>query len=427
MGIGLTLLILALIALSWPYRRARSFTLRMDIAAPREQVWGTYVLDLEVPESALLHDHVKSATTFVEDPTIKEVVIDSSGGHGTETTTLHLKTLTQERPRLDEVRTCRWGSTPYPYGENEVVRFELEETGAGSAATLTWQGETLSLWQCFNLWKTNRRHLKQLKEVCETGKLDHGAVSQRSLWICLAFSALAILSFTYLLGWIGGLVLAVIVVIHEFGHWLALKLTGQPAPRVILIPFLGGIATANHRHKSLFHDAFCSLMGPGFSVLPCGAFLVAALVLGLPDYDPSHYDLPSNALPPEQFLSFFCLTAAWTFAFINLLQMVPVLPLDGGQVLRALVQSFSGQGARWILLALTGLAIAGLLYASQVLIAAVLGLGALQAWHMKHDSSTARAMNGSEMAYICLGYLATLGIYGAAIVLYMELTTQSLR
>ena len=56
--------------------------------------------------------------------------------------------------------------------------------------------------------------------------------------------------------------------LHEFGHWIAMRFTGQPAPRIMLVPFFGGVTLANHPHKTLFRDAFCALMGAGVSALP---------------------------------------------------------------------------------------------------------------------------------------------------------------
>ena len=114
LGIGITLFILALIALSWPYRRERSFTLRRHIAAPRERIWDAYIIDLDVPDSAKLHHNVKSIIPLEADPTTKEIVIDSSGGHGTETSTIHMEVLTNERPRLDETCTSLDDGTPIP-------------------------------------------------------------------------------------------------------------------------------------------------------------------------------------------------------------------------------------------------------------------------------------------------------------------------
>ena len=419
LGIGITLFFLALIALSWPYRHERHFTFRRHIAAPRERIWDAYKLDLDVPDSAKLHHHVKSVTPIETNPTIKEIVIDSSGGHGTVAATLHMEVLTNERPWLDETRTRLEDGTPFPFGENHLDRLELEDAEAGTLATLTWRGETSSLWQSFNIWWSHHRHLKDLTELCETGQLDTSTQSRRSSWIRLGLSLLAVGSFTYLLGWVGGLLLAGITVVHEYGHWLAMRITGQPAPRVMLIPFFGGAAVANHPHKSLFDDAFCTLMGPGFSVLPCSALLIATAFLGLPDMDQGLDGLAPPGVITQEMIGLGCLAVATLIGLLNGLQLVPVLPLDGGHILRSLIQSFSGHWARWTMLLVTGLAIAALIYTRDYLIAALLGLGALQAWYMKTERTGSRPMNPVEFTAICLGYLATLGLYGITLVYWL--------
>ena len=415
LGYALTIFILTLIALLWPYRRERGFTLRREIAAPRERIWSAYIDDPDDPNSALLNNNVRSVTSLEDDPSIREIVFDSSGGHDTEFKTLHLQVLTEDQPQLSEFRTSMLDGAPFPYGENELIRLELVEADAGSAVTLTWRGQTANLWQYLSLWLINRRYMKRLQQLCETGTLNDNAPSRRSLWTSIVLSVLAVGSFSYVLGWVGGLLLASIVFIHEFGHWLAMRITGQPAPRMTLVPFLGGVAVANHSHKSQFDDAFCTLMGPGFSVFPCAAFLAVAAVSGLPSWHHVIYELQDD-IGTREAVGLVCFAIAVAIGLVNSLQLVPMLPLDGGQVLRAVIQSFSGHWARWTMLLVTGLGVAGLIYTMDYLLAAILGLGALQAWHMRAERSEARAMSAPEMAAIGLGYIATLVVHGGVVV-----------
>ena len=108
-----------------------------------------------------------------------------------------------------------------------------------------------------------------LKDFCETGNGSVSDLSVQSPWKSLSLTTLAVASFILLFGWVFALILTIAIIIHEYGHWLAMRMTGQPKPRIMLIPFLGGVAVPNHPYKSQFDDAFVSLMGAGLSLIPC--------------------------------------------------------------------------------------------------------------------------------------------------------------
>src|SRR5262249_10532684 len=154
-----------------------------------------------------------------------------------------------------------------------------------------------------------------------------------------ALSLVALASFALWLGWMAALLLAAVLFVHEFGHWLAMRLTGQPSPRMMLLPFFGGVTLANHPHRTLFDDAVCALMGAGISALPCLASLIVAWQMGPFRQDDGVWR--------------WMMMIAFAFGTLNLLQLLPFLPLDGGQVLRALMQSFHAAWARRILIGIS--------------------------------------------------------------------------
>ena len=424
-GLVLTAGLLAMIVLSWPYRRARGFTLRRRIAAPRERVFDAYQVDLDHPGNAAFHHNTVSVETVSDDPPVRDHTFDLSGGHRTNLVTARIETLAQERPALYRSRHQSIGGTPYPFGPEEATSLRLSEGSGGTSAVLDWRGETGTLWQFFNVWRSSRGFLKRLQRFAETGRVKPPGKSSGSLWSSLALSVIAVGSFALWLGWIGALVLAVVLVVHEFGHWLAMRLTGQPAPRLMLIPFLGGVAVANHPHKSLFDDALCALMGPGFSVLPCLGLLATVVYLGPPMVGADYSD-PILALRAHGGL--IAVALVLVVGVVNALQLLPVLPLDGGQVLRALIQSFSGHWARRILLLITCAGMAAFGYIGDYILAAVLGLGALQAWHMSAAAPTSRPMNGKEFGVIAFGYGLCITVHGGAIYYCLRyfLTTEAL-
>jgi Zn-dependent protease len=190
---------------------------------------------------------------------------------------------------------------------------------------------------------------------------------------------------------------------------------------MMLIPFLGGVAIANHPHKSLFDDAFCALMGPGFSVLPCLALLATGYLLGVPDIAQGWMDNEA-ALSVQDAIGLIAILIAALAGGLNLLQLLPVLPLDGGQVLRAAVQSCSVDWTRHILLGVTGLGMAGFSYTGDYVLVAFLALGALQAWHLGNKPPKARPMSAPGLTVIGLGYALTLAVHAGAVLYGLHIT-----
>jgi Zn-dependent protease len=367
--------------------------------------------------SRRLAGEVVSNEADPNDPSLSTQVVDTSGGHGTHFMTVSVKTLEEREQELYSDCICEVDGRSYPYGKDQSRTFEFLEHPDGTLLRLTWRGETATLWQYLNKALGQRSYLARLQRFCASGEPDSTRRFGRSFWMSVAFSLLAIGTFTLWFGWIGALLIAGVLLVHEFGHWLAMRMTGQPAPRIMLVPFFGGVAVANHPHKSRFDEAFCALMGPGFSVLPCLALLVTAMALGIPP-DLSVWLVDGLVDPVEtirQSLALIALLLALVVGALNALQLLPVLPLDGGQVLRALTQSISTFWARRILLLLAAVGILGFGYLGEYLIACVLGLGALHAWHLRSETSEVRPMSKSGLLIICLGYGLAWIVHGGTV------------
>jgi hypothetical protein len=84
----------------------------------------------------------------------------------------------------------------------------------------------------------------------------------------LLLSVVAILSFWYLFGWKLGLLLSVVVVVHEAGHVAAMLMTGVGVRGIYLIPFFGGAAVPKTAYRTEGRLGFIALMGPGLSFIP---------------------------------------------------------------------------------------------------------------------------------------------------------------
>lgn len=122
--------------------------------------------------------------------------------------------------------------------------------------------------------------------------------------------------------------LVAILVFHEYGHVRAMKKFGLATKGIYLIPFFGGMAIGE-RHKSQWQDVYISMMGPVYGLLMSVVFYVIYL------FTNSH----------------FCGLVASVSALINLFNLLPVHPLDGGRVIKAMV--FSGRNYWALLIVLT--------------------------------------------------------------------------
>lgn len=122
------------------------------------------------------------------------------------------------------------------------------------------------------------------------------------------------------------LALIAVLVFHEYGHLRAMKKFGIPTKGMYLIPFVGGLAVGD-APKTQWQDVYISMMGPVFGLVMTLVFYIVYLVTD----------------------SHFAGLVASTSALINLFNLIPVYPLDGGRVVKALV--FSGRNY-WALVAL---------------------------------------------------------------------------
>ena len=131
----------------------------------------------------------------------------------------------------------------------------------------------------------------------------------------LAFGSVA--AYSWFFSFQFALVLIACLVFHEYGHIRAMKHFGFPTKGIFLIPFVGGLAVMDSRINTRWQAVVIAIMGPTF-----GLFLsIIALLL---------YYLTGNLL--------FAGVASFN-ALLNLFNLLPVLPLDGGRLLQAITFS----------------------------------------------------------------------------------------
>ena len=112
------------------------------------------------------------------------------------------------------------------------------------------------------------------------------------------------------------LILVLIVLLHEAGHLLAMRAFKYKDTGIFFIPFVGGFASGTKREISQRESAIVIACGP----LP--GMLIGALLIMAGRYNET--------------VSFGDISWTWTgmlFLSLNALNLLPVYPLDGGQLL----------------------------------------------------------------------------------------------
>ncbi len=158
------------------------------------------------------------------------------------------------------------------------------------------------------------------------------------------------------------------VLFHEMGHALTALMFGQK-PKIALIA-VGGVTTYEEKNLKFWKQFLIVLNGPLAGIL---LFLISALIL--------HFGFFKNP-----FIVGFLQIMRSVNLFWSLVNLLPVLPLDGGQLLRIALEGMFGiKGFRLSLLfgMLTALALSIVFFIGQnFLIGAVFFLFAFQSFDM---------------------------------------------
>src|SRR5919198_6453189 len=124
----------------------------------------------------------------------------------------------------------------------------------------------------------------------------------------------SVAAYALLWGWQFGAGFVLLLLVHELGHAIQLRREGMKATAPVFIPFLGAYIGMKEMPKNAAVEARVGLAGPVLGSIGC------LVPLGL-------YALTGNNL-------FRAL--AFTGFFLNLINLLPVLPLDGGRAMAAL-------------------------------------------------------------------------------------------
>ena len=171
----------------------------------------------------------------------------------------------------------------------------------------------------------------------------------------------SVAAYSLIWGWKFAVGFVLLIFVHEMGHVLQLRREGIKASAPMFIPFFGAVIWAKSLGNNALAEARVGLAGP-----VVGGLAAAALI---PVADATGNDL-FRAL-------------AFTGFFLNLFNMLPVVPLDGGRAMAALSpwMWFAGFAA---LLALT------IAFPNPILILIVL-FGGLELWRRWRERNSPEA------------------------------------
>lgn len=181
-------------------------------------------------------------------------------------------------------------------------------------------------------------------------------------------------------GWWFGVGIVGLIFVHEMGHVIALRRQGVPASAPLFIPFMGAVIGMKSMPKNAWREAEVALAGPLLGSLG------AAAIWAVGSYEHSR----------------FLVALAFVGFFLNLFNLIPVVPLDGGRAVAAL------HPAIW-LVGLAGLVALEVLRPSPILPIIVLlgGLELWRRWKSRHAAAFAGyyAVKPWQRAVVAVVYL----------------------
>jgi Zn-dependent protease len=177
------------------------------------------------------------------------------------------------------------------------------------------------------------------------------ALPKLKLFTTSASMLVSIVAYQLIFGWLFSVGFVLLLLLHELGHVFQLRREGIKASAPMFIPFLGAVISAKSMGDDAAAEARVGLAGPILgsiaTLVPLGVWLATG--------------------------SHFWQALAFIGFFLNLFNLLPILPLDGGRAMAAL--------SPWVwLIGLAGLVAMIIFFPSPILLLILL-LGGLESWH----------------------------------------------
>jgi Zn-dependent protease len=168
----------------------------------------------------------------------------------------------------------------------------------------------------------------------------------------------SIVAYQLIFGWPFAVGFVMLLLLHELGHVIQLRREGIEASAPMFIPFLGAVISAKSLGDDAAAEARVGLAGPILgslaALVPLGIWLATG--------------------------SDFWRALAFIGFFLNLFNLVPILPLDGGRAMAAL--------SPWVwLFGLGGVVAMVIVFPSPILLL-ILVLGGMESWRRWKSRNT---------------------------------------
>ena len=124
----------------------------------------------------------------------------------------------------------------------------------------------------------------------------------------------SVAAYSLIWGWKFALGFVLLLLVHELGHVIQLRREGIEASAPMFIPFLGAVVSAKSLGDDATAEARVGLAGPILGSLGAAALIPVWLITG----------------------DDFWQALAFTGFFLNLFNLLPVVPLDGGRAMAAM-------------------------------------------------------------------------------------------
>jgi Zn-dependent protease len=171
----------------------------------------------------------------------------------------------------------------------------------------------------------------------------------------------SVAAYALIWGWKFALGFVLLLFVHEMGHVIQLRREGVPASAPLFIPFLGAVVGMKKMPEDAAAEARVGLAGPVLGSIGC---LVPLAIW--------------QATGNEMFQAL-----AFTGFFLNLFNLLPVLPLDGGRAMAAL--------SPWMWLVGFGLLVAAAIAFPNPIMLLILLFGGMETWRRWRTRKTPEA------------------------------------
>lgn len=150
--------------------------------------------------------------------------------------------------------------------------------------------------------------------VVKFGKVALLALPKLKILSTSASMLVSVAAYSLIWGWKFALGFVVLLFVHEMGHVIALRREGVEASAPLFVPFMGAVVWAKSLGGNALAEARVGLAGPILGSLGAAACIPIA-----------------DATGNDMFRAL-----AFTGFFLNLFNLLPVVPLDGGRAMAAM-------------------------------------------------------------------------------------------